>query len=504
IFYIRLLEKTHKYDKDVKLYLYLLSHIYILPKDQKDIIEGLKEEDIQISENDTRFKNIIKENEIIHNIFKCRFNSSAYNLEKLKKEESSLCSLNIIIKNLSLQADTKKREVLIELEKLVLNNELYKAYLLLCKRREECALGIMETLMIYIIEDYMNMMKTNTIPHITEVNTTDLKVAIMNKDYNKALSITSSYRGTSRTLKLLLNKMILKLETLSNKKDSNIEYNEIYNRIKNIVSRARDTKEIVFLNNLLPKEEAILSDIILLTPGMSYMKKGNKENMFIIKYTKEKDEEYNSFEKYDEILLSYKNNEYLKTINLILSYIEHNINISYGILLYLSMCYVKLGRNEEGIKYLKILQRVAVVDKSGRDFRPLISKLETGKKYLYAVEDISQFDFAEKDIYENYYSFTKHIRSLVFKESINITDACEMLCLNEEMTIVSQLIFIIDLYTLGFNTQADKLLKNIIKLKSKYTTVRNILDDISRNKNHYRETRDLSELKNEKQLTLKI
>lgn len=218
------------YEIDNKIYLYLLNLITDIPEKYSPLIKELTFEDIEVREDDSRYKDVPQQNKLRFLILNQHADSARKICLSIPKSDRVKIS-NLLIGTLLTQVlETQKKEIYYLIEMLNKNN--YEEALTQLETQIEKRNGnriCLKKLELSLLRDIVEINKTGVIPKMTN-GSDSLFSAILNKDYSLALSLNEQYlrkhqlNAKYNLIHLLLRKLV---EITNNLKSTDTETKQL-------------------------------------------------------------------------------------------------------------------------------------------------------------------------------------------------------------------------------------------------------------------------------------
>ena len=228
------------YAIDFNYYLYLLNHITDVPEKYKEFARYMSLEDIRISNNDKRFKDIPVQNKIRTSAFQKRFSWAIKQLNDLIYQHGSCTTQDVIAKTLlqeASRADAMHREHIIDLIKEKDYEEIERY--LMCDRYSKCGLKKVEECVARLAKVLMEIKESKKVPILKSYSDSTLFNAIDANDYTTALSLCEEFNRNSgisndkSAIYLLLSDICTLIKSLNTLKEVIEEKAEVVKSLKN-------------------------------------------------------------------------------------------------------------------------------------------------------------------------------------------------------------------------------------------------------------------------------
>lgn len=206
--------ENKNYKTDYKLYLYLFNFAYGLPDEYSNIAKNMTLEDIQIDSSDTRYSDVDEYNKTRYFILLHNFSTAKNNLDNLGKKYWKSPS-DVVIRHLVGQAgreEQKSREYVLELIK---NKDYERLIAYLTLKDEEKSLSHREQGILSILEKYIEIETTNTVPFFTLLESSHWKEAFEAGNFQLALELSKKH-ADKINLPYSNSEIVLLLEELCN------------------------------------------------------------------------------------------------------------------------------------------------------------------------------------------------------------------------------------------------------------------------------------------------
>jgi len=217
------------YQKEINLYLYLLSYCVELSEEEKSIINDYPLSTLIFDENDAKFNNVNEFNRIVANAYYKKYSRARFLLNDLINDDASSFEYQFIKKILNILISKTKNNYK-KINGFIADGSYDEVLKLLEEKQQLEGLSFKEQMMLSIVIDMVELKNSGTIPAVKDVNSIDFKEAIENKDYKLDLELNNKYyenKGTIvevdliRILVLNINEMIDdKKEELRKKKEA--------------------------------------------------------------------------------------------------------------------------------------------------------------------------------------------------------------------------------------------------------------------------------------------
>lgn len=221
--YFEVLSDTENpyYNADSNFYLYLLSIITDIPDKYKEYVRYLKIEDIRVYSQDKRYQDIPQQNKIRIAVLQRKFSYALKQLNDLTAKHGSLTVQEIITRTLLFQAieiENISKNTLMELAK----NKSYEEIIdYLETKQKRHNLSLTDTYTLKLVNEIINLQKTQQIPEKTIFQSENLFEAINENNYELALSLSESYNikkninNSKNTIYLLLSDICSMIKQIS-------------------------------------------------------------------------------------------------------------------------------------------------------------------------------------------------------------------------------------------------------------------------------------------------
>jgi hypothetical protein len=321
------------------------------------------------------------------------------------------------------------------------------------------------------IDESNNIQIVINAPEEIKIPTTDDSVSINNDVVDRAIS----------------NKLS-NIEKLKRAADMNVESIKKY--VDEAISKVIESEDLIILNPMSSESRKIVRDIIANRLDIIGFNIGDESNRrLVLRYMNPSKE----FVNFKQILVDYKTNfmseNYVECIDK-MKYIMHNVKYTKSFVFYnLGICYSKLHDKKNAIKYLTVYQEL---EKGNADFRKDVSdfiailKGEVDKDNYKPFFRMSVDEFKNNPDTEYYIDHIDDIKEKVLYSGEKIEDACRKLEVGNENVPLVKLIIAKELYSLGKDYFADKIVKEVEKEKNKNVAVKHMLDEIIRSKKFYK------------------
>jgi tetratricopeptide (TPR) repeat protein len=262
------------------------------------------------------------------------------------------------------------------------------------------------------------------------------------------------------------------------------EYDPKY--ISRVIDRVIKNKDVIILEPMDYQQRFMTYCIIDEKPNAIGFTIGyGEERRIVLKYRIPSVERLNIKKAIDEYKQDFKTGNYENCIEKIKHFIYTIDRPKAFVFFDMGMCYFKMQDNENAIKYLTLFQKINNETKEDkRDVSELISYLKyfiSRKDYKpYAKVNLDEFQNNEQNVNK-----IEEIKKMVLYSGVTIEKTCEKLGVGDKNIPLIRLIIAKELYLLGKEYIADKLVKVVEKEKNKNTAVKDLLSELIANRKLY-------------------
>jgi tetratricopeptide (TPR) repeat protein len=527
--------------KDVNYYLFLLSNVTTLPEKYKDYIINLKYEDIKVRSDDKRFTDIIMQNSIRLDAYNHHFSCAYSRLNRAKAINGKMEVSNVIAKYLLVQAiqiETKSKDALLGYA----FNKDYKGIInFLGSKTQLHPLSAVDRCTLKLAKKIAKIMEEQTIPNIMTGSSNTIFGAIDADDYQLALECCKSYNyennidNSRNIIHCLLSDIVeltndikkRKQETLKKEEENqlvidnlketetstvddnslasdvtdkdinngsnnvekkiaskNINAENIKKYISQTVSKLVEHEDLIILNPMSTEERKMVYDIIADMPGVMGFSIENEPKRIVLRYMNQQPEFIKLRQIFDDYRTDIINGNYEEGIKK-MKYITSNIKYPKSFIFYnLGICYSKMHDKKNAIKYLTVYQGLEnKCCEHRKDVSDLIASLK-GNLDINNYKPFFKMDVNEFESKDNIYNIDE-IKNVVLYSKITIEEACIVLEVSKKNIPLIRLIIAKELYLLGKEYIADKLVKAVGKEKNKSDAVKDLLSELIINRKLY-------------------
>ncbi len=174
-------------ERDVNLYLFLMSNITMLPDDLRLIAKYMRQDEIMLKKTDERYEDIYNRNNVKKLAFYQKFSSSLKATKLIKDKKLSNMIYDRTIAKLLEEASIKRKDFNKKVNKYIKNKDLERTIDLFAKEEIQRSLTRHESNIYSLTKKYLNIIKTRSIPQIRKIEDGSVYDLIENNDFKTAL-----------------------------------------------------------------------------------------------------------------------------------------------------------------------------------------------------------------------------------------------------------------------------------------------------------------------------